>query len=59
MIERKTGKKPNINWGGKPYRQADVMYAVAEISKIDFWKPSISLDKGIKLYLSKKAEGND
>jgi nucleoside-diphosphate-sugar epimerase len=54
MIEKKTGTKPNINWGGKPYRQADVMYAVAEISNIEFWKPSISLEQGIELAIKEK-----
>ena len=53
MIEKTTGKKANINWGGKPYRPSDVMYAVAENENFN-WQPSISLEKGINLYLSRK-----
>jgi nucleoside-diphosphate-sugar epimerase len=54
LIEKRSGYRTNINWGGKPYRPSDVMYAVADISNVDFWKPSINLEKGIELYLNKK-----
>lgn len=50
MIEKKYNKKCNINWGGRPYRERDIMYAVAPIAKnielID-WKAKISLYEGI------------
>lgn len=59
MIESLTGSKTNINWGGRPYRQSDVMYAVADISDIVFWKPSITLEKGIELFLNTKSSGRD
>jgi len=51
LIEKVTGSKTNINWGGKAYRPSDVMYAVADIPDIDFWAPSIKLEEGIAMYL--------
>ncbi|MDM8160288.1 NAD(P)-dependent oxidoreductase [Labilibaculum sp. K2S] len=38
MIENKYQKKCNVNWGGLPYRDRDIMYSVAPIEKND---PSI------------------
>lgn len=34
MIENKYAGKANINWGGIPYRDRDIMYAVAPIHKL-------------------------
>ena len=51
IIESVTNKKTNINWGGKEYRQSDVMYAVANLNAIKdklTWRPKISLKEGIK-----------
>jgi nucleoside-diphosphate-sugar epimerase len=50
IIEKVTNKKTNINWGGKPYRPTDVMYAVADIStqsNLFSWFPEIKLINGI------------
>lgn len=49
MFEKQTGKKCNINWGGRPYRERDVMHAVAPIGKLlDMgWKAKIKLEDGI------------
>ena len=33
VIESKTGKKANINWGALSYRERDIMYAVAPVGK--------------------------
>jgi nucleoside-diphosphate-sugar epimerase len=58
MMEKQTGRKANIQWGGKSYRSRDVMYAVADISKqyhLLNWKPKISLEKGIMNYLNNKS----
>lgn len=46
-------KSVNINWGGKPYRENDIFYAVAPIQKNKLylnWNPKISIEKGIKIY---------
>lgn len=57
FMEKESGKKANINWGGKPYRKKDTMYAVADISlqkKLFDWYPKISLREGVKLYIQAK-----
>jgi nucleoside-diphosphate-sugar epimerase len=50
IIESVTNKKTNINWGGKKYRESDIMYAVADIEYINTildWKPKIKLEDGL------------
>ncbi|MHC1738589.1 MAG: NAD-dependent epimerase/dehydratase family protein [Ignavibacteriaceae bacterium] len=57
IIEEQTGKKANINWGGRPYRPRDTMFAVANISlqyHLFSWKPKILLVDGIRNYLKEK-----
>ncbi|MCK9164955.1 MAG: NAD(P)-dependent oxidoreductase [Candidatus Cloacimonas sp.] len=59
IMEKITGKKANINWGGKPYRPRDVMYAVANISKqyhLFGWRPKYSIYEGIEKYVSNRLE---
>lgn len=45
IMEKKYGSKCNIAWGTLPYRERDVMYAVAPIGKLLIlgWKPKIKL----------------
>jgi|AntAceMinimDraft_3_1070362.scaffolds.fasta_scaffold01624_2 nucleoside-diphosphate-sugar epimerase len=54
IIETLSSQKTNVNWGAKPYRPTDVMYAVAEpdfiIGKSD-WKPAIDLEMGVSNFL--------
>jgi len=56
-IEEISNKKANINWGAKPYREGDIMHAVApvspEIPKLK-WKPKISLDKALPQLLKER-----
>ena len=57
FLEKESGLKTNLNWGGRNYRKRDVMYAVADITlqkDLFKWKPRISLEQGVKLYLSTK-----
>lgn len=60
LIENSTNKKVNINWGGKPYRKSDVMYAVANILEIDkvYDSKMICFKEGINLYLNGKKKIN-
>jgi nucleoside-diphosphate-sugar epimerase len=56
-IEEISNRKTNINWGGKSYRNSDVMFAVADISnikKLFDWAPKVFLKEGIKLFLKNK-----
>lgn len=50
MIEQVYGSPCNINWGGRPYRERDTMYAVAPIAKnmeLLHWNAKITLRDGI------------
>ncbi len=55
MLEVKTQMTANINWGGRPYRDSDIMYSIAfnDGSSIQ-WKPQISLSEGLDIYLARK-----
>ncbi|MDR0754078.1 MAG: NAD(P)-dependent oxidoreductase [Prevotellaceae bacterium] len=53
LIENAENKKCNIEWGALPYRQMDIMYAIAPIEKNNIiidWKSKISIEEGIKLW---------
>lgn len=46
MMEAKYDRLCNIEWGGIPYRERDVMYAVAPIAKLLMlgWRPTCKLE---------------
>lgn len=49
IMERKYGKKCNIHWGGRLYRERDIMYAVAPIAKnmpLIGWKAKVGISEG-------------
>ena len=55
LIEDQSGKKANINWGGKPYRKNDLLYAVADpksFSELN-WVSKITLSEGIQMLVNK------
>lgn len=49
MMEKKHGRHCNVEWGGIPYRERDVMYAVAPITKLLMlgWRPTCKLENYI------------
>lgn len=58
IVERIYGRKCNINFGGRPYRERDTMHAVAPIAKnlsLVRWRAKISLEEGIRMM--KEANG--
>lgn len=57
VMEELSRKKCNINWGGRPYRNRDIMYAVAP-SNPDFfgWKAGICVKKGILNFLNSNSQ---
>lgn len=48
IFEKKTGKKLNINWGGRPYKPKEVMIPWNNVKVVPEWKPLISVFDGIK-----------
>lgn len=54
LVENISGKECNINWGGRPYRERDVMYACAPVDQttsLTGWTPMIDLQTGLTQYL--------
>jgi len=54
LVEEISGRKCNIQWGGRPYREQDIMYSVAPTEKnqglID-WRASIPIKEGLSALL--------
>lgn len=51
LIEVISHKKVNINWGGKSYRNSDIMFAIANLKNSKSmlgWSPKITLEKGLE-----------
>ncbi|MFA5059481.1 MAG: NAD(P)-dependent oxidoreductase [Candidatus Omnitrophota bacterium] len=56
-FEKVVGKKMNIEWGGQPYREREVMFSKADIAKAKEklrWKPKYSLEQGIAKMISEE-----
>lgn len=52
MLGDLSGSKCNINWGGRNYRDSDIMKSIAPAGMLEHalnWSPSINLRKGIEL----------
>jgi len=50
LFERVTGKKVVVNWGGKHYRNREVMTLWDKGKTLPNWQPKITLEEGLKLY---------
>ena len=50
-----SGRKLNIEWGGRPYREREVMVPWKGIP-VPGWKAEINVEKGIKLFLGEAKE---
>jgi CDP-paratose synthetase len=54
LMEDISGKKCNINWGGREYRERDIMYAVAPIEKNKCgWKAEIEIREGLRKFIER------
>ena len=51
-FEKVSGKKLNIEWGGRPYREREIMVPWTSYKTLPGWKPKINLEEGIKRFLS-------
>jgi CDP-paratose synthetase len=52
IVEQVYGRKCNIRWGGRPYRERDTMHAVAPIAKniaLVNWRAQISVEQGVMM----------
>ena len=55
LMESITGKHCNINWGGRPYRERDIMKAVAPVEKNQCsWKAKIDIRHGIQSFITQR-----
>jgi hypothetical protein len=50
LFENVSGKKIKVIWGGRPYRNREVMRLWDKGQKLPNWNASISLKKGLKKY---------
>jgi len=44
-----TGKQLNLNWGGKPYREREVMIPWDNGESLPRWQPKVNIEKGIRI----------
>ena len=54
IVEKVTGRHCNVNWGGRPYRERDTMYAAAPIAKnleLTGWHAGITIEQGVSKYI--------
>lgn len=53
IMEQIAGKHCNINWGGRPYRDTDIMYSVAPIGQNHNcgWTAKVDLKSGVAQFL--------
>lgn len=48
QFEKVTGKKLSIQWGGRPYREREVMSPWSLGKQLPGWSPKISLEEGLR-----------
>ncbi len=54
LISEVVGKEIKINWGGKPYRQREIMDDINAFPTLPGWKEKIDLKSGLQAFLSIK-----
>ena len=53
VMERVFGSQLNAAWGARPYREREMMYAVADMGRVSEllgWQPSITLEQGLTMF---------
>lgn len=51
IFEEIAGKKLSIEWGGRPYREREIMIPWSSYKLLPNWRPKVSLREGIKKFL--------
>lgn len=54
-----TGKKLFVRWGGRPYREREVMMPWSSWAKLPGWEAVISLEEGLRLLVQEKGADSD
>ena len=52
IFEKVSGKKLQIVWGGRPYREREIMCPWQKGTPLPGWKAKLSLEDGIKKFLT-------
>ena len=47
LFARILGKKININWGARPYKEREVMKPFSEFHRLPGWQPRVNLEEGL------------
>ena len=48
LFGRVTGRRPDIDWGGRPYREREVMSPDRPVMRLPGWVPRIPLEEGLR-----------
>lgn len=48
LYEKVSGKELNVNWGGRPYREREVMSPWSNYMKVPGWRPAVSIEEGLR-----------
>lgn len=51
IFEKVSGKKLHIEWGGRPYREREIMVPWSSYKTLPGWQPKVNLEEGIKKFL--------
>lgn len=59
LFQKVTGKRVNINWGKKPYKEREVMIPWEPTELVPGWKQKYSLQEGIKISYNRDVKENE
>ena len=57
IFKEVAGRKINVNWGARSYREREIMIAIADIRKADdllAWRPRFSLKQGLSKMMTEE-----
>src|SRR3989338_3463935 len=57
IFQEVAGRKINVNWGARSYREREIMIAIADIRKADdllAWRPRVSLKQGLSKMMTEE-----
>ncbi|MDU1904886.1 MAG: NAD(P)-dependent oxidoreductase [Dysgonomonas sp.] len=54
LLERIAGKKINVNFGGKPYKERELMHPTTKYKKLPNWDSIVSLEEGLNRLMNSR-----